>query len=72
LTLSQQEALDDFKRTVEYWRHWISKCSYTGRWREMVQRSALARKLITRSTLHMVDSLAAVRPLADALQQIVT
>ncbi len=46
LTLSKQESLDDFKRTVEYWRRWISKCSYTGRWREMVHRSALALKLL--------------------------
>ena len=48
-TLSEQEALDDFKRTVEYWRRWISKCAYTGRWREMVHRSALALKLLTYS-----------------------
>src|SRR5215831_6040545 len=47
LTLSEQESLEDFRRTVEYWRRWISKCSYTGRWREMVQRSALALKLLT-------------------------
>src|SRR5215813_255708 len=47
LTMSKQEALDDFRRTVEYWRRWSSKCSYTGRWREMVQRSALALKLLT-------------------------
>src|SRR5215468_6104931 len=47
LTLSEQEALDDFKRTVGYWRRWISKCTYTGRWRETVHRSALALKLLT-------------------------
>jgi GH15 family glucan-1,4-alpha-glucosidase len=47
LTMSKQEALDDFKRTVEYWRRWISKCTYTGRWRETVHRSALALKLLT-------------------------
>jgi GH15 family glucan-1,4-alpha-glucosidase len=47
LTLSRQEALDDFKRTVEYWRRWISKCTYKGRWRETVHRSALALKLLT-------------------------
>ena len=46
LTLSKQESLEDFKRTVDYWRRWISKCSYTGRWREMVHRSALALKLL--------------------------
>jgi GH15 family glucan-1,4-alpha-glucosidase len=47
LTLSEQEGLADFKRTIEYWRGWISKCSYTGRWREMVHRSALVLKLLT-------------------------
>ena len=41
------EALDLFRDTIDYWHRWISKCSYTGRWREMVQRSALALKLMT-------------------------
>ncbi len=36
-----------FKQTVDYWRRWLSKCTYTGRWREMVYRSALALKLLT-------------------------
>jgi GH15 family glucan-1,4-alpha-glucosidase len=36
-----------FMRTVDYWRHWLSKCTYTGRWREMVHRSALVLKLLT-------------------------
>jgi GH15 family glucan-1,4-alpha-glucosidase len=36
-----------FRETVDYWRRWLSKCTYTGRWREMVQRSALALKLMT-------------------------
>jgi GH15 family glucan-1,4-alpha-glucosidase len=33
--------------TVEYWQRWISQSSYTGRWREIVNRSALALKLLT-------------------------
>jgi GH15 family glucan-1,4-alpha-glucosidase len=33
--------------TVDYWHHWLSKCTYRGRWREMVHRSALALKLLT-------------------------
>jgi GH15 family glucan-1,4-alpha-glucosidase len=33
--------------TVEYWHHWLSKCTYRGRWREVVHRSALALKLLT-------------------------
>lgn len=36
-----------FMQTVEFWRHWIGKCTYRGRWREMVHRSALALKLLT-------------------------
>ncbi|HEX8704145.1 MAG TPA: glycoside hydrolase family 15 protein [Myxococcaceae bacterium] len=36
-----------FRHTVNYWRHWLSKCTYTGRWREVVHRSALALKLLT-------------------------
>jgi GH15 family glucan-1,4-alpha-glucosidase len=36
-----------FRRTVAYWRRWLSKCTYTGRWREVVHRSALALKLLT-------------------------
>ncbi len=33
--------------TVEYWLDWISGCRYAGRWREMVNRSALTLKLLT-------------------------
>lgn len=47
VTLSQQEAEKLFRQTVEYWRRWLSKCTYTGRWREVVYRSALALKLLT-------------------------
>ena len=36
-----------FDDTVNYWRRWINKCTYTGRWREMVHRSALVLKLMT-------------------------
>lgn len=47
ISLSDQEAMQSFKETVEYWRRWLSKCSYAGRWREIVHRSALALKLLT-------------------------
>jgi GH15 family glucan-1,4-alpha-glucosidase len=46
-SLSEQEADEFFKKTVEYWRRWLSKCTYRGRWREMVHRSALVLKLLT-------------------------
>jgi len=41
------EAEDLFRDTVAYWRRWLSKSTYTGRWREMVHRSALTLKLLT-------------------------
>jgi len=45
--LSEEEADDLRARTIEYWRHWLAGCTYRGRWREMVHRSALALKLLT-------------------------
>lgn len=36
-----------FETTVQYWRRWLSRCTYAGRWREMVYRSALVLKLLT-------------------------
>jgi GH15 family glucan-1,4-alpha-glucosidase len=38
---------DALERTAAYWRDWIGRCRYPGRWREMVQRSALVLKLLT-------------------------
>jgi GH15 family glucan-1,4-alpha-glucosidase len=34
-------------RTVNYWKNWVSESTYTGRWRDMVNRSALVLKLLT-------------------------
>ncbi len=45
--LSEAEAEGQCIRTVEYWQRWVGRCTYRGRWREMVQRSALALKLLT-------------------------
>ncbi|MDQ3382528.1 MAG: glycoside hydrolase family 15 protein [Actinomycetota bacterium] len=36
-----------FDATSRYWRSWLAQSSYTGRWREMVHRSALTLKLLT-------------------------
>ena len=44
---SIREGKELFQRTTDYWRNWISKCTYTGRWREMVHRSALTLKMLT-------------------------
>jgi GH15 family glucan-1,4-alpha-glucosidase len=44
LTVQQSEAL--LAQTVNYWLSWIAKCTYRGRWRELVHRSALALELL--------------------------
>ncbi|MBA4864664.1 glycoside hydrolase family 15 protein [Streptomyces sp. PSKA54] len=41
------EAEHQFNATVGYWRRWVSRSRYRGRWREMVHRSALTLKLLT-------------------------
>ncbi|XXY54555.1 glycoside hydrolase family 15 protein [Sorangium sp. So ce269] len=38
---------DALRRTVNFWRQWLGKSRYKGRWREMVDRSALVLKLLT-------------------------
>jgi GH15 family glucan-1,4-alpha-glucosidase len=38
---------DAFKATTNYWRSWLARATYRGRWREMVLRSALTLKLLT-------------------------
>ena len=46
----RQYTQSDFHRiyrdTEEYWEWWMSKCSYVGPYREVIQRSALALKLM--------------------------
>ncbi|RIL07986.1 MAG: glucoamylase [Proteobacteria bacterium] len=41
------EAEAHFRATVDYWQRWIARCTYRGRWRETVRRSALLLKLLT-------------------------
>jgi GH15 family glucan-1,4-alpha-glucosidase len=36
-----------FDETVRYWRSWLAGSTYTGRWREAIQRSAITLKLMT-------------------------
>src|SRR5215469_4775969 len=36
-----------FRETSDFWRKWIAKSKYKGRWREVVSRSALMLKLLT-------------------------
>ncbi|WP_040263150.1 glycoside hydrolase family 15 protein [Pseudomonas massiliensis] len=35
------------KQTLAFWRQWLRKSNYRGRWRESVERSALVLKLLT-------------------------
>ena len=42
MELVERRTLD----TAHFWKAWISKSKYKGRWREMVHRSALALKLL--------------------------
>jgi GH15 family glucan-1,4-alpha-glucosidase len=43
----EMELLDQrFRDTAQFWKAWISKSTYKGRWREMVHRSALLLKLL--------------------------
>ena len=44
---SASEAEEVFQQTVHFWQTWLSRCVYQGRWRERVERSALALKLLT-------------------------
>jgi GH15 family glucan-1,4-alpha-glucosidase len=44
--IERAECQDMLQRTLDYWRRWVSKSSYRGRWRGMVNRSALALKLM--------------------------
>jgi GH15 family glucan-1,4-alpha-glucosidase len=39
--------LELFSDTVSFWRRWLGRSSYRGRWREQVQRSAMTLKLLT-------------------------
>lgn len=45
--VSKEELAMLFRKTVNYWHRWLSKSTYKGRWREMVDRSALLLKLLT-------------------------
>lgn len=44
---SEEVAEELLQGTVKFWQNWLSACTYHGRWRDQVQRSALALKLLT-------------------------
>lgn len=45
--LEPEEEKRLFEATVDYWHDWLAQCTYRGRWREHVYRSALVMKLMT-------------------------
>ena len=45
--VSAAEVQSMFEETRDYWRDWIARSTYHGRWREMVERSAITLKLLT-------------------------
>ena len=45
--LGEPEAQGLLSETARFWRDWLGQSSYTGRWREMVHRSALTLKMLS-------------------------
>jgi GH15 family glucan-1,4-alpha-glucosidase len=45
--LDRAELIDCLDKTVRFWRQWLARSTYRGRWREMVNRSAITLKLMT-------------------------
>jgi GH15 family glucan-1,4-alpha-glucosidase len=45
--MSAAEIREMFEETRDYWRDWIARSRYRGRWREIVERSAMTLKLMT-------------------------
>lgn len=45
--LTRQQTEELFQHTVDYWQRWLSKCTYTGRWREMMKVLRSRTKLMT-------------------------
>jgi len=45
--VNTEEVETFFRETSKYWHDWIAQSNYSGRWREIVDRSALLLKLLT-------------------------
>jgi GH15 family glucan-1,4-alpha-glucosidase len=45
--MAPDELLGLVEQTARFWRGWLGRSSYRGRWREMVARSAITLKLLT-------------------------
>jgi GH15 family glucan-1,4-alpha-glucosidase len=46
-TMAPDELLGLFEQTGRFWRGWLVRSTYRGRWREQVDRSAITLKLLT-------------------------
>lgn len=44
--LAEENVQRHFNETADFWRSWIARSRYTGRWREVVHRSILMLKLL--------------------------
>jgi GH15 family glucan-1,4-alpha-glucosidase len=47
LHVTEEAAWQLSEQTIAFWRRWLARSSYKGRWREMVHRSLLTLKLLT-------------------------
>ncbi len=45
--VTPEEVRDLFEATVAHWRSWLNRSTYSGRWREIVSRSAMTLRLMT-------------------------
>jgi GH15 family glucan-1,4-alpha-glucosidase len=45
--LERGEVRSLITQTIDHWRTWLNRSTYTGRWREEVQRSAMTLRLMT-------------------------
>jgi GH15 family glucan-1,4-alpha-glucosidase len=46
-TIGHGELISAFADTVHFWKQWLARSTYRGRWREAVARSAITLKLMT-------------------------
>src|SRR5207249_2947964 len=46
-SVAKDYVAESFKETMNFWQAWVQRSRYRGRWREMVNRSALTLKLLT-------------------------
>ena len=44
--IDRHRVSEEFKATLNFWQSWIAQSTYRGRWREIVDRSALVLKLL--------------------------